>query len=83
MAHWTASDIPSQRGRTAVAARGALPTLFAATAPQAEGGFYYGPDRLGETRGHPAAARIPIQALDRKDAQRLWDESARLTGVRF
>jgi NAD(P)-dependent dehydrogenase (short-subunit alcohol dehydrogenase family) len=65
------------------AARGALPTLFAATAPQAEGGLYYGPDRLGETRGHPAAARIPIQALDRKDAERLWDESARLTGVRF
>jgi len=65
------------------AAQGALPTLFAATAPQANGGLYYGPDRLGETRGHPAAARIPPQALDEKNAARLWAESAKLTGVRF
>lgn len=63
------------------AAQGALPTLFAATASQAEGGLYYGPDRLGETRGHPAMARVPTQALDRADAARLWADSARLTGV--
>lgn len=63
------------------AAQGALPTLFAATAAQAEGGLYYGPDRLGETRGHPTAARVPTQALDRADAARLWADSARLTGV--
>ncbi len=65
------------------AAQGALPTLYAATAPQAGGGQYYGPDRFGETRGHPAPARIPPQALVEQDAARLWDESARLTGVRF
>jgi len=65
------------------AAQGALPTLFAATSPQAEGGHYYGPDRLGETRGHPVAARIPPQALAQKDAQRLWAESTLLTGARF
>ncbi|WP_431266209.1 oxidoreductase [Roseateles chitinivorans] len=63
------------------AAQGALPTLFAATAAQAEGGLYYGPDRLGETRGHPSVARVPTQALDRADAARLWADSARLTGV--
>ena len=63
------------------AAQGALPTLFAATSSQAEGGLYYGPDRLGETRGHPALARVPAQALDRTDAARLWADSARLTGV--
>ncbi|WP_431258093.1 oxidoreductase [Roseateles chitinivorans] len=63
------------------AAQGALPTLFAATAAKAEGGLYYGPDRLGETRGHPTVARVPTQALDRADAARLWAESARLTGV--
>jgi len=40
------------------AAQGALPTLFAATSPQAQGGAYYGPDRFGETRGYPAVARI-------------------------
>ncbi|UXH77124.1 SDR family oxidoreductase [Roseateles amylovorans] len=65
------------------AAQGALPTLFAATAPQAKGGLYYGPDRLGETRGHPTMARVPTQALNKRDAKRLWVESERLTGVRF
>lgn len=63
------------------AAQGALPTLFAATALQAKGGLYYGPDQFGETRGYPAAARVPPQALNRNDATRLWAESARLTGV--
>ncbi|CAM3437293.1 Oxidoreductase, short-chain dehydrogenase/reductase family [Bordetella sputigena] len=61
------------------AAQGALPTLFAATSPQAQGGAYYGPDKLGETRGYPAAARIPPQALDTSVAARLWVESEELT----
>lgn len=65
------------------AEQGALPTLFAATSPQAKGGLYYGPDRLSEMRGHPTLARIPPQALDSADAARLWDASARLTGVAF
>ncbi len=64
-------------------ARGALPTLFAATSPDARGGSYYGPDRLGESRGHPTVARIPPQALDTDAAARLWSESERLTGVSF
>jgi len=64
-------------------AQGALPTLFAATAPEALGGQYYGPDRLGETRGHPTFARIPPQALETKAAVRLWAESARLTDVQI
>lgn len=65
------------------AAQGALPTLFAATSPQAQGGLYYGPDKLGETRGHPAAAKVPPQALDEAHAARLWNESERLTNVAF
>lgn len=65
------------------AAQGALPTLFAATSPQAQGGLYYGPDKLGETRGHPAAAKVPPQALDEAHAARLWNESERLTDVAF
>jgi len=63
------------------AAQGALPTLFAATSPQAQGGFYYGPDKLSETRGYPTVANVPPQALDTSDAARLWSESERLTGV--
>jgi NAD(P)-dependent dehydrogenase (short-subunit alcohol dehydrogenase family) len=65
------------------AAQGALPTLFAATSPQAEGGMYYGPDKLGETRGSPAIAKIPPQALDAQSAKRLWAETERLTGSVF
>lgn len=63
------------------AAQGALPTLFAATSPQAQGGLYYGPDKLSETRGYPTTARIPPQALDIDSAATLWTVSERLTGV--
>ena len=35
------------------AAMGALPQLYAATAPDVRGGEYYGPDGLGELWGHP------------------------------
>lgn len=65
------------------AAQGALPTLFAATSPEAKGGAYYGPDRLGETRGYPAPSRIPPQAKDEAVAARLWQVSERLTKVAF
>ncbi len=65
------------------AAQGALPTLYAATAPQATPGAYYGPDKLNETRGYPALAKIPNQARDSAVAARLWEVSEQLTGVRF
>ncbi|WP_369059560.1 SDR family oxidoreductase [Caulobacter sp. 73W] len=65
------------------AAQGALPTLFAATSPAAQGGAYYGPDRLSETRGYPALSKIPTQALDEDVSRRLWEVSQALTGVRF
>lgn len=63
-------------------AQGALPTLYAATSADVMPGGYYGPDRLGETRGSPAVARVPPQADDAV-ASRLWDVSARLTGANF
>jgi NAD(P)-dependent dehydrogenase (short-subunit alcohol dehydrogenase family) len=65
------------------AAAGALPQLYAATTPQAAGGAYYGPDWFLELKGAPKLAEIKPQALDRAAAARLWDESARLTGVTF
>lgn len=64
-------------------AQGILPTLFAATSAEAVPGGYYGPRGLGETRGAPATARIPSQALDAEAATRLWDLSENLTGVSF
>ena len=64
-------------------AQGALPILFAATSPEAEPGGYYGPDRISETRGHPAPARVPPGAEDAETASRLWRESERLADVAF
>ncbi len=63
------------------AARGALPLLFAATAQEAEGGAYYGPDGIWELHGHPARADIAAQARDTAAAARLWSVSEALTGV--
>lgn len=64
-------------------AQGALPALFAATAAEARSGGYYGPGRLGETRGHPVAAKPPEASLDVRAMIRLWEVSRRLTGVEF
>lgn len=65
------------------ASQGALPTLFAATSPDARGGKYYGPDRLSETRGYPAEAQIPPQANELHVAKRLWDISEKLVGIEY
>jgi NAD(P)-dependent dehydrogenase (short-subunit alcohol dehydrogenase family) len=65
------------------AADGALPTLFAATSPQAEPAGYYGPDWFYELKGPPARAKIMPQAKDKAAAARLWEVSASLTGVSF
>ena len=65
------------------AAEGALPTLFAATSPDAKGGGYYGPNWFYELKGPPAPAKIMPQANDAAVAARLWGISAALTGVSF
>jgi NAD(P)-dependent dehydrogenase (short-subunit alcohol dehydrogenase family) len=65
------------------AAQGALPILFAATAPQAVAGGYYGPDGFREMRGRPGPARIMPQAADTAAAARLCRMSEALTGVTF
>jgi hypothetical protein len=64
------------------AAQGALPALYAATAPEAQSGGYYGPDRWNEMRGYPVPARLPQAAQSLPDAARLWQVSEELTGVR-
>ncbi len=60
---------------------GARPIVYAATAPGARGGAYYGPSGFGEIKGAPSPSKIMTQALDRAAASRLWDVSAALTGV--
>lgn len=62
---------------------GALPTLFAATAPEAHSGGYYGPQGFQETRGGDVGpARIAEQARDTKAAARLWTICEDLTSMR-
>ena len=60
-------------------ARGAWPTLFAATAPGVHGGEYFGPDGLLETRGRPGLAERSAAAADPAVAERLWVVSQDLT----
>jgi hypothetical protein len=60
-----------------------LPTLFAATSPNAEAAGYYGPNGFYEMKGPPAPAKIMPRAKDAAVNARLWDVSAALTGVSF
>ena len=62
-------------------AMGALPTLYAATSPQAQGGEYIGPDGFGEIKGYPKVVQPRANALDHPVAHRLWVASEQLTGV--
>ena len=65
-------------------AEGAIPTLYAATAAEAVGGGYYGPQSLWETRGGDAGpAMIAPRARDVGDATRLWTACEQLTGKKF
>ncbi|UQX11959.1 SDR family NAD(P)-dependent oxidoreductase [Candidatus Mycobacterium methanotrophicum] len=65
------------------AAMGALPTLRAATDPDVQGGQYYGPDGLGEQRGHPKLVSSSAQSHDEDLQRRLWKVSEELTGVTY
>lgn len=63
------------------AADGALPLLFAATAPEAQTGRYYGPAGFAELKGPPTEAVMSAQAKDMAAARRLWEVSETLTGL--
>ena len=62
---------------------GALPTLYAATSPEAKGGEYIGPDGFMEMKGSPKVVQPRPNALDQAVAQRLWTVSEELTGVSY
>ena len=62
---------------------GSLPTLYAATAPEAKGGEYIGPDGFMEFKGYPKVVQARPQALDEAVAQKLWQVSEELTGVKY
>jgi NAD(P)-dependent dehydrogenase (short-subunit alcohol dehydrogenase family) len=62
---------------------GALPQLRAATAPDVEGGQYYGPSRLMENRGAPKLVSSTARSRDEAVAAQLWQVSETLTAVRY
>jgi len=65
-------------------AEGALPTLFAATAPEAMGGAYYGPQGFQEMRGgNVGEASIAPAARDQAAQKLLWQRCEELTGISF
>jgi NAD(P)-dependent dehydrogenase (short-subunit alcohol dehydrogenase family) len=65
------------------ATQGALPTLFAATALDANAAGYYGPNGFLEIRGAVAPAHVAARAKDPSIAKKLWEVSEQLTGVRW
>lgn len=65
------------------AAGGALSVLRASTDPSATSGSYFGPARLGGSRGPPVPVELPAPALDAGSRSHLWETSERLTGVRW
>jgi NAD(P)-dependent dehydrogenase (short-subunit alcohol dehydrogenase family) len=62
---------------------GALPTLYAAAAPEAEGSEYIGPGGLFHQWGYPRRQKSSRRSRDEGAAKRLWEVSKELTGVGF
>lgn len=62
---------------------GALPTLYAATASDVQGGQYFGPSGVAEIGGNPERVKSNEQSHDLDTAQRLWTVSEALTETMF
>ena len=61
---------------------GVLPQLYAATAPEAKGGVFYGPKTF-RVRGYPAEQACNDALDDANLRKRFWEISEELTGVRY
>ncbi|MDT5242507.1 MAG: hypothetical protein QOD97_4705 [Mycobacterium sp.] len=81
--HMPSVLVPVVRLMSQSPAMGALPTLRAATDPAVQGGQYYGPDGIGESRGHPKVVKSSAQSHDQDIQGRLWTVSEELTGVSY
>lgn len=62
---------------------GALPTLYAGTAPDVNGCDYIGPGGFMNMRGYPVKELSSKASYDEESARRLWSVSEELTGVRY
>lgn len=63
--------------------RGALPTLYAATSDEVQGGDYIGPDGFYEAFGYPGPASSTRRSRNPEIARKLWEVSEQLTGVTY
>lgn len=62
---------------------GALPMVYAATAPGVGGGACVGPDGFMQRSGYPTLVRSSRTSRDTRLAAQLWERSELLTGVRY
>ncbi|NED69071.1 short-chain dehydrogenase, partial [Streptomyces sp. SID10244] len=65
------------------AAAGALPSLYAATSPDATNGTFYGPTQMFGSRGAPGISGYNKRADDKAVRGGLWTTSEKLTDVGF
>jgi NAD(P)-dependent dehydrogenase (short-subunit alcohol dehydrogenase family) len=65
------------------AAMGALPAIRAAVDPNVRDGEYFGPGGFRESRGYPVLVQSNEASHNQADAERLWQVSEELTGVRY
>jgi len=63
--------------------QGALPSIYAATMNDVKGSELYSPDQDGGYRGYPVRFDIAPHALDEQLAEKLWQYSEEVTGVKF
>jgi NAD(P)-dependent dehydrogenase (short-subunit alcohol dehydrogenase family) len=62
---------------------GALPTLYAAVAPDVQGNDYYGPGGFQELGGYPKKVESTRRAKRDDVAANLWDVSEEMTGISY
>jgi NAD(P)-dependent dehydrogenase (short-subunit alcohol dehydrogenase family) len=62
---------------------GALPTLYAAVAPDVQGNDYYGPGGFQELGGYPKKVESSKRAKREDVSENLWDVSEKMTGVSY
>jgi NAD(P)-dependent dehydrogenase (short-subunit alcohol dehydrogenase family) len=65
------------------AEQGALPILRAATEEDLKGSDFFGPTKMGELKGYPELVKASDYANNQAIAKKLWDVSAKLTGMNY
>ena len=87
---WTSTDLQRHmpgpgaalfRAIAMSAARGALPSLRAATDENVSGGEYFGPKGMTGTHGFPVLVGCSKAARDLKTAAKLWEISEKMTRI--